>query len=247
MNRPRLTGLVLTHGERSIAPTVESIQDICDQIVIVNDLNTNPEFSQLQLDLFDGNVAVVDRVFDTFPRQRNAGLEKAIGAWVLVIDSDETASQSLQLELEGFQPDNNIEVFTLPRREIFRGRELERVKIGGPHPRLFRSHLRYAQVPKVHERLEGWKHDHIGALEGHLLHHRTGSVLELLRKEYLYGKSFGQFSNSETQHFSWYRLLRQSIGDFAVRDGLHEGIEGAIVTIANIAAKVGEKHSRTTE
>jgi len=247
MIRSDLTGLVLAHGDRDVVPTIASLEPIYDQVVIVNDLHNPVTWSRDQLsDSYTGAVTSVDRFFDTFPEQRNAGLEKALGGWVLVVDSDETVSPQLIDELKELVPRVDTNVFVLPRREVIRGRELERVRIGGPHPRLFRSHLRYASEPIVHERLQDWKPHDVGVLKGHLLHQRQDSISDLLRREFRYGKTFGAFDVDGVQPISWPKLIKQTIGDFTKRGGLSEGVSGIIGTTANASSNLGEKLARSS-
>lgn len=247
MIRQSISGLVLAHGERDIIPTITSLEPICDQIVVVNDLHNPATWSVDQFgDSYTGSVTTVDRFFDTFPEQRNAGLEKALGGWVLVVDSDETVSPQLVDELKDLVPRVDTNVFVLPRREVIRGRELERVRIGGPHPRLFRSHLRYAPEPFVHERLQDWLPHDVEVLEGHLLHHRQDSVSDLLRREFRYGKTFGKFDVDGVHAISWPKIMKQTIGDFTKRGGLSEGMSGIIGTTANASSNIGEKLARSS-
>lgn len=245
MFRSELSGLVLTHGDRNIAPTLQSIEQVCSQIVVVNDLSDpSQQLENGSQIAFEGEVTVVDRFFDTFPGQRNAGLEKASREWVLVIDSDETASESLCSDIAALDHDVDTTVFAIPRREIIRGRELEKVSIGGPHPRLFRSSHRYALAPAVHERLENWPLPSIGLLQGHILHDHHEDITDLIRTEFRYGLEYGHYTDQETQDLSWYEILRQSCGDIVLRNGLLEGSGGAIAVAANISSRIGEKLSR---
>ena len=88
--------VVLTKNEeKNIEECLKTLQ-WCDEIVVVDDFSTDKTVSlakRLGAKIFERNLE------DDFSQQRNFGLGKATGEWVLFIDADERVSQNLASEI----------------------------------------------------------------------------------------------------------------------------------------------------
>lgn len=240
MIKEQLSGLVLTHGERDPAPQVEQLLEVASQVVLVADgYRATERAHELGATVVGGEITVVERAFDTFPDQRNVGIEKAVGEWVLALDSDEKLSDNLQAEIIDLEPDADTDVFAIPRRELFGGRA-QRGRLYGPHPRLFRSHLRYAPQPVVHERFEDFGSLNIEDLQHELLHFPVEGRLSLLKKSFTYGRQMAEHGGA-AEEFGWKQTLT-TLPRRLVHGGYwRDGFNGAMLAAMEAAYRLGTK------
>jgi len=94
-----ISAVVLTkNSERNLEKCLESIK-WCNETIIVDDGSTDKTkeiAKKHKAKIFEHSLS------EDFSLQRNFGLEKASGEWVLFIDSDETVSSSLREEINKF-------------------------------------------------------------------------------------------------------------------------------------------------
>ncbi len=245
MYSSELSGLVLTHGNRNPSAVVTQLALICDQVVIVHDNRAAAfdvkNFGNLK-DLCD--VSVLERPFDTFPAQRNAGIEKALGSWVISIDSDELVSSDLRQEISGLQPPCHTAIYEISRKEIRNGRELKTAHPYGVwHPRLFRADKRYADYPVVHEELAKTEADQIGRLSGTIQHWPDEYFYDLLVKAFEYGRA--ERASGCNRDFSWLKIT-STIPNFMLRRGFwRDGKQGLALAGMQTAYRLGTKVAQT--
>ena len=118
-----------------------------------------------------------------FGRQKNRGLERAAGPWILSLDSDERVTPALRAEIEKLLADGtDRDAFAVPRRNYFLGRW---VRHGGWSPdyclRLFRKGRARFSDRLVHEALEV-PSGRIGRLHGALEHFTYSSISDYLER-----------------------------------------------------------------
>ncbi|MCL4418565.1 glycosyltransferase family 2 protein [Patescibacteria group bacterium] len=126
-----ISAVVLTKNEeKNIVDCLESI-NWCNETIIIDDYSTdrtlevaksfNPKIKSFQRNL-EGN----------FSAQRNFGISKAIGEWILFIDADERLSESLKGEILDFlkSKDNEYNGFYVKRRDFMWGKELKHGEVG---------------------------------------------------------------------------------------------------------------------
>jgi len=115
-----ISAIVLSHNnEDSLGRTLASLA-WCDEIIVVDDFSTDktPDIAKQY------HAKVYQRhVNDDFAAQRNFGLEKAGGEWVLYVDSDEVVSEDLAAEIQ-----TSLEIdcsgFYIKRRDWLFGTQL---------------------------------------------------------------------------------------------------------------------------
>lgn len=92
-----ISAVVLTHNDEGILTrTLESLT-WCDEIVVIDDYSTDSTRSVAQK--FTSAI-FSRRVNGDFSEQRNFGLSKAKGEWILFVDSDEVVSDTLIKEIK---------------------------------------------------------------------------------------------------------------------------------------------------
>lgn len=121
-----LSAVVLTKNEEENLKGCLSSLNFCDEIIMIDDFST------------DGTLAIAKKaktkIFQRklngdFSSQRNFGLKKARGDWVLFVDADERVSKPLREEIERLMrsinkgKSRNV-AYYIKRRDFWWGREL---------------------------------------------------------------------------------------------------------------------------
>ncbi len=168
-----LTVVILTKDEeKSISDTLESVK-FADEIIIVDD---NSADNTVLIAKKYGAKIYKRSLADDFASQRNYGLEKAKGKWVLFVDADEVVSDSLKKEIiqKTSDPFTQKEGFFVTRKDVLFGKEMRYGEFG--KKKILRLALRTQGkwVRRVHEiwRVTG----RIGKLKGELIHYPHSSL-----------------------------------------------------------------------
>ncbi|MEO6509090.1 MAG: glycosyltransferase family 2 protein [Patescibacteria group bacterium] len=115
-----ISAVVLTRDEEeNIARCLRSLS-FCDEIIVVDNLssdNTVEIAKEHKAKIFTRELK------DNFAEQRNFGLEKATGKWILFIDADEEVSPELMKEVRRLE--EGVDAFYLRRRDFWWGKELK--------------------------------------------------------------------------------------------------------------------------
>ena len=94
----KISAVVLTKNEEeNIEKCIKSLS-FCDEIIIIDDNSTDETISKIRM--LNAKCQIYSRdLGGDFASQRNFGLQKANGDWVLFIDADETVSKKLADEI----------------------------------------------------------------------------------------------------------------------------------------------------
>lgn len=143
---PRLTVCLITKNEeRFLGRCLESIRDVAQQIIVVDTGSTDATREIAA----QAGAEVYSFVWcDDFSAARNAGLERATGDWILVLDADEELLEGQREKFLRLLQDSAAIAFRLPL--IDEGHEAEGVNYV---PRLFRN------APGVY--YAGYVHEHV--------------------------------------------------------------------------------------
>lgn len=119
-----ISAVVLTRNEeKNIERCLKSLI-FCDEVVIVDDFSKDKTLSIAQKFKGIKNLKVFTRALKgDFAEQRNFGLEKATGDWVLFVDADEEISDQLKREMRNLSPEKDA--YYLKRKDYFWGRQLK--------------------------------------------------------------------------------------------------------------------------
>ncbi|HEU5323207.1 MAG TPA: glycosyltransferase family 2 protein [Methylomirabilota bacterium] len=149
MTRARLSVVVVTLNEEDrIRACLESVA-WADELIVV-DAESQDKTAQVARELTDH---VVVRPWPGYAAQKNFGLERATGDWVLSLDADETVTPGLRREIAAVLADaGGPDGYAVPRRNVLWGRWLRH---GGLYPdwqvRLFRRGRGRFVAREVHE------------------------------------------------------------------------------------------------
>jgi len=176
--------IVLTKNEeRNIVDCLESLS-WCDEIIIVDD---NSEDRTLEVAKKIGAKVFTRNLDNDFSKQRNFGLEKANGDWVLFVDADERVSEALALEIKNLirstgsgQISNKYNGFYIKRRDFMWGKELRYGETGSIWLMRLARKDSGRWIGKVHEE---WKIEgKVGRLKNEIIHYPHQSISEFLKE-----------------------------------------------------------------
>lgn len=211
-----ITCVILFHNEAgTIKRCIDSVL-WCDEIIVVDDQSATNARKQIP---DRKNIHVyVRRLEDDFSEQRNFGLEKANGEWVLFVDADEVVPPALKKEIMHItspQPSpapsslklrrssrrgSEIKGYALKRRDYFLGTWLEHGETSAV--RLVRLGKKNAGVweGNVHEtwNIQGT----VGELESPLSHYPHKTISEFL-------ESINRYTDAITRRSS--RLIQEHV------------------------------------
>ena len=145
-----LSVIIISKNESEhIGRCLESVS-WADEIIVLDSGSTDDTVSICKQ--FTPHVYETD--WPGFGPQKQRALDKAIGTWILSIDSDEQISEDLKIEIQQAMKTDNIAGFEIPRLSSYCGRQM---KHGGWWPdhvlRLFQRKAGHFTDDIVHERI----------------------------------------------------------------------------------------------
>lgn len=123
-----ITAIILTKNEeKNIRDCLEGLS-WCDEKIVIDDESEDHTRETAQ----KLGAKVYNRRLVNFSDQRNFGLEKAKGDWILFVDADERISQALWYEIMQYvnEPIENFSGFFLKRVDFIWGKELKHGEAG---------------------------------------------------------------------------------------------------------------------
>lgn len=157
----KISGIILTHNnEQTIREVVESIKNIIDELLIIDDFSTD-KTTEIIKSVYPA-VKIFQRKLDYFNNQRNFGIEKAERDWILMIDSDEIVSDKLKESI--------VQTIKNPKYQAYQCAILNnpfgaKVYLKMERPILFKKTLKFENA--LHEQLN---EKNFGWLKGELIH-----------------------------------------------------------------------------
>ena len=118
----KLSAVILSRNEeKNIERSIKSLK-FCDEIILIDD-NSIDETRNIAQKF---GVKVLERKLEgNFSSQRNYGLEKALGDWILFVDADEVVGEKLKIEiLQEINKNSEINGFQIRRKDHIWGKEL---------------------------------------------------------------------------------------------------------------------------
>lgn len=235
--------IVLTHNnEETLERTLQSVS-WCDEIVIVDDFSTDQTVEIVHkvckvLPLVTCKI-FQRKVHDNFAEQRNFGLNKAVGKWVLFVDSDEVVTPQLAQEVKQVVEIPNLKFqipingYYLKRRDFLFGKWLRYGETGSV--KLLRLAKKGAGewVRPVHEiwDIKGQTE----TLQSPLLHFPHPNVAQFLADINHYSTLNAQYLyKTNTPSHTWQILVypkAKFLLNYVIRLGFLDGIQGLILSL----------------
>jgi glycosyltransferase involved in cell wall biosynthesis len=130
-----LTALILTYNEQeNIRRTLEALVWV-PRVLIVDSFSVD---ATLEIARSFPNVQVVQRLFDTYANQWNAGLDRIDTEWALTLDADYVLTAELQEEIKKLEPASDLALYWGDFDYCIFGRPL-RTSVYPPRVVLFRT------------------------------------------------------------------------------------------------------------
>lgn len=228
-SRPKISGVVITlNEERHIRNCLSSLAWV-DEIVVV-DAESKDRTVEIAKEFTD---QVFTRPWQGFPSQRNYGIDKATGQWVLVLDADERITNEARQEISNWllSPEaNNYMAVLIPRRNFFFGKW---IRYGGAYPdpqyRIFRKgKVRYDESTLDTPLIDGPTKLLVNPFD-----HFTGeTVADRVRKIGLETNYKARMLLARKRKIFWSDLFFRPIINFIkfyiLKQGFRDGIEGYI-------------------
>lgn len=176
--------------------------------------------------------------------QKNLGIEKATGDWILVLDADECVTAELAEEIKkichsraggNLNADSEISGFLIPRKNIIFGKWIQH---SGWYPdfqlRLFRRGLGKYEKKHFHEPLS--VQGRIEKLNEHLIHNNFETVSQFLYKQLLvYAPNEAEELKRRGYVFDWNGAIRFPMSEFLsryfAREGYKDGFHGLVLAL----------------
>lgn len=200
----------------------------CDELIVVDDESTD-KTSEIAKEY--GTKVFQNRLLDDFSKQRNFGLDKARGGWVLFVDADETVTEELKEEITGAIKESKFDGYFVKRKDYIWGRELN---FGETSSVKF---LRLAR--KGGGKWEGVVHEEwkikgkVGELKSFLNHYPHQTLFEFIKEIDYYSILHAESKYKNGQRSNLLKILFFPILKFGknwiLRRGFLEGTEGFLV------------------
>jgi len=184
----RISAIIITKNEeKNIGKCLDNLKFV-NEIIVIDDLSSDNTRKIAE----DRGARVFKRhLNNNFASQRNFGLKKASGDWILFIDADEIIPSLLSAEIVRRVKENSFAGFFIPRKTLFFNKQLKTndkpswdwslgpiklIRLGRKNSGLWQG--------RVHET---WKiKGVIGQLKSPILHESHQSITRALEKINLY-------------------------------------------------------------
>jgi glycosyltransferase involved in cell wall biosynthesis len=245
-----LSAIILTKDEeKNIKECIESVS-FADEVVIIDDDSTD-KTRELAKNM---GALVYRRTLDDFASQRNFGISKATGKWLLFIDADERVSQELAQEIREKVSTEKEVYYKIPRKNNLFGKYLTHTDWYPDYQHRLFKQGEATWGRKVHEQLQSAVPGE--EMHGTILHDNYSSINQFVEK------NFGMYADYESNllisagyKFSWPDLITKPVNEFLRRffaaEGYKDGVHGLVASLlvasatCIVYAKVWEKEGFT--
>lgn len=232
----KITAIIITRNEEIDLESCLTGLKWCDELIVVDDNSTDKTVEIAKK--FKATIHS-HSIKNDFSSQRNFGLSKAKGDWVLFVDADERISDALSFEISNIvhqtidQTLRKYNGFYIKRNDFMWGK---RIKFGESGSMKF---LRLAKKNagiwegKVHEK---WKiKGHLGHINNPILHFPHKTLKEFLSEINLYTTIRAEELNKEGHKANFISILMYPSGKFIfnyfLKRGFLDGVAGIVLAI----------------
>lgn len=225
-----ISAVVLTKNEENnIERCLKSLKWI-DEIIVIDDYSN--DFTIRKIKKTMKSVKIYKRCLDNnFAAQRNFGLSRSKGEWVLFLDADESISKFLKREILVAIKTKTIDGYFIGRRDFFMGKELKYGEMG--NIKLLRLARRKSGIwnRKVHEywNIKG----NIGELNYPVLHYPHQVFAEFVDDINVYSTIHAEENKKEKKKSNLFKIIFYPSGKFVVnyffKLGFLDGTQGLIM------------------
>ena len=228
--------LITFNEEKKIGRCIASVQAVADEIIVVDSFSTDGTKAIAE----EMGAKVIQRAFQGYGEQKNAGMGMASHDFVLFIDADEFLSDTLKNSIskekkKGFSGDG----YTMNRLNNYCGKWIhygswypdQKLRIINRHKGRWNNHI-------VHEGLDMEPSLRIYQLKGNLQHHAYTSFEEHIEKNNRYSKLSAQLLFEKGKRGQGYKIVINPfwafLKSYILMFGFLDGFYGFVIAI-NIA------------
>lgn len=177
---PLLSGVMIAKNEASNIKACLDSAGFCDEWVVID--SGSPDGTQTLARA--SGAQVWERPFDNYAAQKNFGIQKASGEWVLLLDADERVSEGLKKEIRAALAASAADGYEVRRLNRIFGRWMNHgAHAGDVQLRLVRRSKAVFYGP-VHERVR--PEGKIRRFKEPLFHYSTDTIADYMRKLNVY-------------------------------------------------------------
>lgn len=236
-----LSAIVITKNEASSIGTCLKALAFADERIVID---AGSDDATVDIAKASGATVYINP-WPGYGAQKNYGMQKAGGDWVLFIDADEEVTPQLAQEIQHAISRRAPDFFWLKIVTVFLGKPL--THLYGHNPRLFKKGSGRWQSALVHEQVEHIDEEimiklgdqHSGKLASHILHNSHESISSYLASMHQYTALDAQEMTKSGNHRSGrpvspYLFLplilavRQAVKLLIYRRGFLDGIPGIV-------------------
>jgi len=224
--------LILTKNEENnIIDCLESAS-FADELIVIDD-ESSDRTVQLIKSYGHPFIRVYSRPLNqNFSEQRNFGLAKATGEWVLFLDADEQIPKELIAEIEQItQSENKYASYMIKRVDTLWGKQLEYGETGNIMLLRLARKSSGIWMGKVHEE---WKvKGKVGTLGNPLFHYPHQSIKDFLSEVDYYSTIRAKELFDQKVKTSWWQIILYPKAKFFVnyvlKKGYKDGVSGFLI------------------
>lgn len=229
--------IVCYNEEQKIQATLESLRDVCDEILVVDSFSTDATVEICRR----YTEQIIERSWNGYRDQKQYATEQAAHDWVLSLDADEELSPTLRAELLQWKEagGNDCNGYLIPRVAFFMGRWIKHTTwYPDLQLRLFRKSRGRWEGGRVHEafKVQGKS----GKFAGHLHHYTYSSISEYLEQLERFSSLAAEDYNDGGKKAGVRHLLIDPplvfFKNYIIRRGLMDGIPGLVVSLLAAAS-----------
>ena len=229
-----LTCVILARNEEKNIKDCISNLDFCDEILVIDDNSSDKTVERCQMS--DVRCKIYKRSLNgDFASQRNFGLDKAKGKWVLFVDADERITRQLSDEMIKVTSDPTLHYngYYIKRQDFLWDETLKYTEAG--NIKLLRLAKKGAGLwkRKVHEVWE--VKGKVGFLHHPIIHHSHANLSQFLEDINNLSSLHAKANYEEGKRSSLIKIIfwpqAKFIDNFFIKLGLLHGVRGFVISV----------------
>ncbi|MEK6647325.1 MAG: glycosyltransferase family 9 protein [Candidatus Firestonebacteria bacterium] len=224
----KISAVIITKNEEeNILGCLKTIS-FADEIIVVDSESTDNTVEICK----KFGCKVYEQEWLGYSKQKNLGITKSSGKWILSVDADERITDELRNEIIDATNTSEYNGFYLPRRSFFLGRW---IKYSGLYPdynlRLFKKDCGQFNEKLVHESVKVT--GNIGKLKNPISHYIYKDITEYIEKFNKYTSLAAE--EIKNKKFRWYHVIFNPkitfYKKYIFKKGFLDGISGLVICV----------------
>lgn len=211
------TVIITLNEEKNLPKCLESVKSLDGEIILVDSGSTDKTLEIAR----NYGAKIYFRNLDNFANQKNWGVTKAVGNWILAVDADEEIPVELAKEIGEAIKESRYKGYLIPRRNFILGKEIKYSR-WSPDTHIWLWQKNSGKwFGDVHEEVQ-IKGD-IGLLKNSKIHNSHKSVNEFIKANNLYSTLEARSLFEKNIRFSFWKMIWKACFEFCIRFFYKEG------------------------